>query len=227
MKYRIYLLFILCSLLTACSSTTQLYWKTLKSLVTTPDYTRTFEETLASKIYLAEIVHGKRAAVTVALAYVEGGKRKWVASDQVVLTTQFDQLVATTGLKNDLDYLDNVADWSLVLKSGKPAPYSTLRDIEDISYQTPAHVTMEVVGNESFTHWGHEITGIKVLQTITEDADSPYWELGQTWTNVYILDPNTHQVLYQAVKVSAKTELLKVTYTSRVARLLAAKGVDK
>lgn len=227
MNFRIFLFLAIAIFLAGCSSTTQLYWKTIKYALETPDYTKTFTDTLNSQIYLAEVEHGDRPIVTVALAFIEEGQQKWVSSDRIVLATKNDQFVTTSGLTNDLEYLSSVADWPLVVKSNAPASYLTVRDIENVAYQAPAKVTMEVVGETRISKWGHQVTGIKVVQTIAQDLNSPYWELGTTWDNIYVLDPKSYQVLYQEVKFSSHTELLKVTYTSRIAQILAAQGVTE
>ena len=96
---------VLCLSLSGCSTTTLAYYNTLKLAFKDRTVTYTVEEVAASKADLMRIKAGERDAASLALAYIDGDKYKWVSGDKVIFTMHHGIIVKTEGLDLSLIHI--------------------------------------------------------------------------------------------------------------------------
>ena len=75
---------VVCLFLSGCSTTSLAYYNTLKLALKDRTVSYTVEEIAASKADLMQIKAGGRDAASLALAYIDGEKYRWVSGDKVI-----------------------------------------------------------------------------------------------------------------------------------------------
>jgi len=75
---------LLSLLVSGCSSTVNAYIKTISLALEDRTVSYTVDEIAASKADLLQIKAGGRDAASLALAYIDGDKYRWVSGDKVI-----------------------------------------------------------------------------------------------------------------------------------------------
>ena len=99
---------LLSLLVSGCSSTVNAYIKTISLALEDRTVSYTVDEIAASKADLLQIKAGGRDAASLALAYIDGDKYRWVSGDKVIFTMHHGVIVRTEGLDNELYYTGNL-----------------------------------------------------------------------------------------------------------------------
>ncbi len=92
---------VVCLFLSGCSTTSLAYYNTLKLALKDRTVSYTVEEIAASKADLMQIKAGDRDAASLALAYIDGEKYRWVSGDKVIFTMHHGIIVKTEGLEGE------------------------------------------------------------------------------------------------------------------------------
>lgn len=218
---RLFFYLLLALLIQGCSATNQLYLDSLKLAFfpTTPSLT--LADIQSSDVDFLKVVYGERQPSFLALAYIENKQHKWVSADHVVLTIDHNKLIKTSGFDTDLQYtstlehnpLRNAA--SLVTENWQ---YNI--DIENHSYGVPITSTWHLSPQKTVTFFDASITVIPVIETITIIKKEPYWTHEDSWANTYWLEVDSKQVIYSEQRATPEDDPMRMTYVSRIARLI-------
>ena len=96
---------ILILAISGCSTTTLAYYNTLKLALKDRTVSYTVEEITASKADLMQIKAGDRDTASLALAYIDGDRYRWVSADKVIFTMHHGVIVKTEGLDLSLIHI--------------------------------------------------------------------------------------------------------------------------
>lgn len=216
----------LTSLLVAgCSNTTRSYLQTIKLALEDRSVSYTIDEIAASKADLIQIKAGERDTASLALAYIEGDKYRWVSGDKVVFTMHHGVIVQTEGLSSDLHYTSNLLNNPLA--GSNTLAYEWLRkvDIDGVGYGLPVSSSWRIQGEVTKLYVGVPVKVLKITETIHFPDPTPYIDTGLTWQNDYFLDAKSKDLLASSQKFSPKGDVYDMVYLSRVVRLLKRRGV--
>lgn len=227
-QFRFFFSLFLGIVLTGCSSTNKLYMETLRLAFFQEPPTFSLEEVRARDIDLLKVVHGERQPAFLALAYIEGGLHKWVSADQSLLLMDNNKLFRTAGLATNLQNTENIIQNPLRhidALNGYEWQYSI--DVSDTVYALPVTSKWETGEAQQATFFNQPLTVIPVTETVTVPVNQPYWHSEQSWQNIYWLEAKTKQVVYSQQLATPYSELMTMTYVSRIARLLNSEGGEE
>lgn len=217
----------LCLSLSGCSTTTIAYYNTLKLALKDRTVTYTVEEIAASKADLMQIKAGERDAASLALAYIDGDKYKWVSGDKVIFTMHHGIIVKTEGLDNDLFYTSNLQHNPLVTNDVLPFSWKRKVDVASIGYGVPVDSSWRIVGEETHNYLGFSVPLIKVIETVDFSEYTPFIDVGLSWENTYFLHKHTKELLASKQKFSPEGDVYDMVYLSRVVRQMKKQGVTQ
>lgn len=217
----------LCLSLSGCSTTTIAYYNTLKLALKDRTVTYTVEEIAASKADLMQIKAGERDAASLALAYIDGDKYKWVSGDIVIFTMHHGIIVKTEGLDNDLFYTSNLQHNPLATNDVLPFSWKRKVDVASIGYGVPVDSSWRIVGEETHNYLGFSVPLIKVIETVDFSEYTPFIDVGLSWENTYFLHKHTKELLASKQKFSPEGDVYDMVYLSRVVRQMKKQGVTQ
>ncbi|MCZ8529824.1 YjbF family lipoprotein [Alteromonas sp. PRIM-21] len=229
MKLHILSAFIgfLCLSLSGCSTTTLAYYNTLKLALKDRTVTYTVEEIAASKADIMQIKAGERDVASLALAYIDGDKYKWVSGDRVIFTMHHGIIVKTEGLDNDLFYTGNLQHNPLATNDVLPFSWKRKVDIDAIGYGVPVDSSWRIVGEENHEYLGFSVPLIKVVETVDFSEYTPFIDVGLSWENTYFLHKHTKELMATKQKFSPEGDVYDMVYLSRVVREMNKQGVTQ
>lgn len=217
----------LCLFLSGCSTTTLAYYNTLKLAFKDRTVTYTVEEIAASKADIMQIKAGERDAASLALAYIDGDKYKWVSGDRVIFTMHHGIIVKTEGLDNDLFYTGNLQHNPLATNDVLPFSWKRKVDIDAIGYGVPVDSSWRIVGEETHEYLGFTVPLIKVVETVDFSEYTPFIDVGLSWENTYFLHKHTKELMATKQQFSPKGDVYDMVYLSRVVREMNKQGVTQ
>ncbi|KHT46362.1 lipoprotein [Alteromonas marina] len=217
----------LCLSLSGCSTTTIAYYNTLKLALKDRTVTYNVEEIAASKADLMQIKAGERDAASLALAYIDGDKYKWVSGDKVIFTMHHGIIVKTEGLDNDLFYTSNLQHNPLATNDVLPFSWKRKVDVASIGYGVPVDSSWRIVGEETHNYLGFSVPLIKVIETVDFSEYTPFIDVGLSWENTYFLHKHTKELLASKQKFSPEGDVYDMVYLSRVVRQMKKQGVTQ
>ena len=217
----------LCLSLSGCSTTTIAYYNTLKLALKDRTVTYTVEEIAASKADLMQIKAGERDAASLALAYIDGDKYKWVSGDKVIFTMHHGIIVKTEGLDNDLFYTSNLQHNPLATNDVLPFSWKRKVDVASIGYGVPVDSSWRIVGEETHNYLGFSVPLIKVIETVDFSEYTPFIDVGLSWENTYFFHKQTKELLASKQKFSPEGDVYDMVYLSRVVRQMKKQGVTQ
>lgn len=217
----------LCLSLSGCSTTTLAYYNTLKLALKDRTVTYTVDEIAASKADLMQIKAGERDAASLALAYIDGDKYKWVSGDKVIFTMHHGIIVKTEGLDSDLFYTSNLQHNPLASNDVLSFNWKRKVDIASVGYGVPVDSSWRIVGEETHSYLGFSVPVIKVIETVDVSEYTPFIDTGLSWENSYFLHKNTKELLASKQKFSPEGDVYDMVYLSRVVRQMRKQGVTQ
>ena len=217
----------LCLSLSGCSTTTIAYYNTLKLALKDRTVTYTVEEIAASKADFMQIKAGERDAASLALAYIDGDKYKWVSGDKVIFTMHHGIIVKTEGLDNDLFYTSNLQHNPLATNDVLPFSWKRKVDVASIGYGVPVDSSWRIVGEETHNYLGFSVPLIKVIETVDFSEYTPFIDVGLSWENTYFLHKHTKELLASKQKFSPEGDVYDMVYLSRVVRQMKKQEVTQ
>lgn len=217
----------LCLSLSGCSTTTLAYYNTLKLALKDRTVTYTVDEVAASKADIMQIKAGERDAASLALAYIDGDKYKWVSGDRVIFIMHHGIIVKTEGLDNDLFYTSNLQHNPLATNDVLSFSWKRKVDIASIGYGVPVDSSWRIVGEETHNYLGFSVPVIKVTETVDFSEYTPFIDMGLSWENTYFLHKHTKELLASKQKFSPEGDVYDMVYLSRVVRQMKKQGVTQ
>lgn len=213
-------------LMQGCSTTTQAYYDSFKIAFSSNDAEVTLADVVKSRADLLEVKHGERDIAIMALAYIENDGYKWVSGDHAILTIDNGVVVRTSGLLRDLLYTTDTESNPLANLSALKTSWQRTIDLEDGQSGLLVTSQFREDGQEQLPVFGLEITTTRIIESVSVDKASPYFELGQSWENKYLVDKASGQVIYSEQKFAPDSEPLTFTFLSRASRLLTFTVVE-
>ena len=219
-----YLLFASIGLLsllnTACSSTGQAYLNTIQYVFSDHDTKLTLEQIANSKSDLMRVNIEDRGSVVLALAYIDGDKYRWISGDHIVITMHHGVITQTEGMKHDLYFTGNLNNNPLASDGVLAYSWDRKVDIDSLGYGLFVQSMWRIEGEVTQTHYDHELTMIKITETVVFPDVSPFIEVGKEWKNTYYLDAKSKELLVSSQKISPNADRYEMTYVSRIARII-------
>ncbi|WP_334020838.1 YjbF family lipoprotein [Alteromonas sp. S015] len=217
----------LCLSLSGCSTTTLSYYNTLKLALKDRSVAYTVDEIVESKADLMQIKAGERDVASLALAYIDGDKYKWVSGDKVIFTMHHGIIVKTEGLDNDLFYTSNLQHNPLATNDVLPFNWKRKVDVASIGYGVPVDSSWRIVGEETHDYLGFSVPVIKVVETVDFSEYTPFIDVGLSWENTYFLHKHTKELLASKQQFSPEGDVYNMVYLSRVVRQMKKQGVTQ
>ena len=226
MKLHILLVILgfLCFSLSGCSTTTLAYYNTLKIAFKDRSVSYTVEEIAASKADIMQIKAGERDTASLALAYIDGDKYRWVSGDRVIFTMHHGIIVKTEGLDNDLYYTGNLQHNPLATKNVLPFSWDRKVDIAAIGYGIPIDSSWRIEGEETLEYLGFSVPVIKVVEHVSFSEYTPFIDVGLSWENTYFLHQYSKELLASTQRFSPEGDLYDMVYLSRIVREMTKQG---
>ena len=206
--------------LSACSSTQRAYKQNIELYFSSKQsVTLTKDIVLETPIDLIYIKAGERPYATMALAFIENSRYKWVSADNAVLVTQNGRLVRTLGLKNNLIYVANLDTDPMVSKSdvAENANWNSYLDFDPHQYGVRLYSEFKRQENIPLTILDQQFTTTKVIENVTTQSVET---ASDSWQNVYWYHTQTGQLLRSSQQFSGSSERYEIQYVSRAMRLL-------
>lgn len=214
---------LLSLLVSGCSTTINAYIKTVSLALEDRTVSYTVDEIAASKADLLQIKAGGRDTASLALAYIDGDKYRWVSGDKVIFTMHHGVIVRTEGLDNELYYTGNLKHNPLASNDVLAYSWQRKLDLENVGFGLPVSSTWRVHGEESQTYLGATLTVTKITESVIFPETTPYIDTNLEWENTYYLDAKSKQLLASTQKFSPQGDVYDMVYLSRVVRLMKSK----
>ncbi|BFT32137.1 hypothetical protein D210916BOD24_33130 [Alteromonas sp. D210916BOD_24] len=224
MKSYVWLLFFGTVFFSGCSTTTLSYYNTLKQAFKDRTVSYSIEEVAASKADLMLIKAGDRATASLALAYIDGDRYRWVSGDKVIFSTHHGIIFKTEGLTKDLYYTGNLQHNPLATDDILAFNWTRKVDISGIGYGLAVHSSWHIEGEETREYFGHTIPLIKIVESVSFPEYTPFIDTGLNWKNTYYLHKSSKQLIASTQRFSPEGEVYDMVYISRVVRELKAQG---
>ncbi|GFD85344.1 YjbF family lipoprotein [Alteromonas sp. KUL150] len=226
MKLHILLVILgfLCFSLSGCSTTTLAYYNTLKLALKDRSVSYTVEEIAASKADIMQIKAGERDTASLALAYIDGDKYRWVSGDRVIFTMHHGIIVKTEGLDNDLYYMGNLQHNPLATNNVLPFSWDRKVDIAAIGYGIPIDSSWRIEGEETREYLGFSVPVIKVVEHVSFSEYTPFIDVGLSWENTYFLHQYSKELLASTQQFSPEGDVYDMVYLSRIVREMTKQG---
>ncbi|GAB5382365.1 MAG: lipoprotein GfcB [Aliiglaciecola sp.] len=219
MKF-LFLIFSSCFLF-ACSSTQQAYIQNVKLYfdgqvgVSLSD-----QEIVDSPVDLLFIKSGQRPVATMALAFIERGRYKWLSSDNAMLITENGRIVRSLGFKNDLLAITNLSSDPLKTSFtgiGQSEVWQRYIDSEPDQFGVVARSKFNIESNKEIEIQGHLFTVDVVSENVMFDSVKHGKD---EWQNTFWYHSETKKLLKSNQKVTPDSDVFDITYVSRALRLL-------
>jgi len=217
---------VVCLFLSGCSTTSLAYYNTLKLALKDRTVSYTVEEIAASKADLMQIKAGGRDAASLALAYIDGEKYRWVSGDKVIFTMHHGIIVKTEGLDHDLYYTGNLQHNPLATNNVLPFNWKRKVDIDSIGYGVPVDSSWRIEGEETREYLGFSVPVIKV-ETVEFSEYTPFIDVGLSWENTYFLHKYSKELLASKQQFSPEGDVYDMVYLSRVVREMKKQGATQ
>jgi len=214
----------LCFSLSGCSTTTLAYYNTLKLALKDRSVSYTVEEIAASKADIMQIKAGERDTASLALAYIDGDKYRWVSGDRVIFTMHHGIIVKTEGLDNDLFYTGNLQHNPLATNNVLPFSWDRKVDIAAIGYGIPIDSSWRIEGEETREYLGFSVPVIKVVEHVSFSEYTPFIDVGLSWENTYFLHKYSKELLASTQQFSPEGDVYDMVYLSRIVREMTKQG---
>ncbi|APD84642.1 hypothetical protein BM527_00270 [Alteromonas sp. Mex14] len=214
----------LCFSLSGCSTTTLAYYNTLKLAFKDRSVSYTVEEIAASKADIMQIKAGERDTASLALAYIDGDKYRWVSGDRVIFTLHHGIIVKTEGLDNDLYYTGNLQHNPLATNNVLPFSWDRKVDIAAIGYGIPIDSSWRIEGEETREYLGFSVPVIKVVEHVSFSEYTPFIDVGLSWENTYFLHQYSKELLASTQRFSPEGDVYDMVYLSRIVREMTKQG---
>ena len=218
---------VVCLFLSGCSTTSLAYSNTLKLALKDRTVSYTVEEIAASKADLMQIKAGGRDAASLALAYIDGEKYRWVSGDKVIFTMHHGIIVKTEGLDHDLYYTGNLQHNPLATNNVLPFNWKRKVDIASIGYGVPVDSSWRIEGEETREYLGFSVPVIKVIETVEFSEYTPFIDVGLSWENTYFLHKYSKELLASKQQFSPEGDVYDMVYLSRVVREMKTQGATQ
>lgn len=212
---------LLVAYLSACSPTQQAYQQNIRLYFeSNEDVVLTNELVTNSEADLIYVKNGQRSIATMALAFIEDGRYKWLSRDNAMIITENGRLVRTLGFNENLIYVSNLNNDPIKsFSTGSAGQLSWDRVIDtevgDVGARVASQITRE--DNILLSIQGFEFNTFKLKENIEYDSAV----LGKhTWTNTFWFDSNTKQLLQSSQTIAPNMDKIDITYVSRALRLL-------
>jgi len=219
--------FALIVFLTACSPTQQTYRQNIQLYFdTNRDIELSNDAINNSSVDLILVKNGQRAKATMALAFIENGRYKWVSADNAVIISENGRIVRMVGFKQNLMHVSNLAsDPIKTMVRTYTQEQSWNRYIDTELGDIGAELHSQLRSNDSVTLiiQGAEFSTIKIEEHV--EYKSAVFGKHQ-WTNTFWFDRNSKQLLKSIQKVAPNMDSIDITYVSRALRLVKAQGID-
>lgn len=210
-----------------CSTTTLAYYNTLKLALKDRTVSYTVEEIAASKADLMQIKAGERDTASLALAYIDGDRYRWVSADQVIFTMHNGVIVQTEGLDNDILYTSNLQYNPLSRDEILVYDWSRQVDVSDIGFGLAVQSTWKIEGEVTQNYLEFSIPLIKVVETVSFPDYTPFIDTGLSWENVYYLHKTTKELFASTQKFSPTGDTYEMVYLSRIVREMNKQGAQR
>ena len=218
---------VVCLFLSGCSTTSLAYYNTLKLALKDRTVSYTVEEIAASKADLMQIKAGGRDAASLALAYIDGEKYRWVSGDKVIFTMHHGIIVKTEGLDHDLYYTGNLQHNPLATNNVLPFNWKRKVDIASIGYGVPVDSSWRIEGEDPREYLGFSVPVIKVIETVEFSEYTPFIDVGLSWENTYFLHKYSKELLASKQQFSPEGDVYDMVYLSRVVREMKTQGATQ
>ncbi|WP_370245599.1 YjbF family lipoprotein [Alteromonas abrolhosensis] len=218
---------VVCLFLSGCSTTSLAYYNTLKLALKDRTVSYTVEEIAASKADLMQIKAGGRDAASLALAYIDGEKYRWVSGDKVIFTMHHGIIVKTEGLNHDLYYTGNLQHNPLATNNVLPFNWKRKVDIDSIGYGVPVDSSWRIEGEETREYLGFSVPVIKIIETVEFSEYTPFIDVGLSWENTYFLHKYSKELLASKQQFSPEGDVYDMVYLSRVVREMKKQGATQ
>ena len=218
---------VVCLFLSGCSTTSLAYYNTLKLALKDRTVSYTVEEIAASKADLMQIKAGGRDAASLALAYIDGEKYRWVSGDKVIFTMHHGIIVKTEGLDHDLYYTGNLQHNPLATNNVLPFNWKRKVDIASIGYGVQVDSSWRIEGEETREYLGFSVPVIKVIETVEFSEYTPFIDVGLSWENTYFLHKYSKELLASKQQFSPEGDVYDMVYLSRVVREMKTQGATQ
>lgn len=218
---------VVCLFLSGCSTTSLAYYNTLKLALKDRTVSYTVEEIAASKADLMQIKAGGRDAASLALAYIDGEKYRWVSGDKVIFTMHHGIIVKTEGLDHDLYYTGNLQHNPLATNNVLPFNWKRKVDIASIGYGVPVDSSWRIEREETREYLGFSVPVIKVIETVEFSEYTPFIDVGLSWENTYFLHKYSKELLASKQQFSPEGDVYDMVYLSRVVREMKTQGATQ
>lgn len=218
---------VVCLFLSGCSTTSLAYYNSLKLALKDRTVSYTVEEIAASKADLMQIKAGGRDAASLALAYIDGEKYRWVSGDKVIFTMHHGIIVKTEGLDHDLYYTGNLQHNPLGTNNVLPFNWKRKVDIASIGYGVPVDSSWRIEGEETREYLGFSVPVIKVIETVEFSEYTPFIDVGLSWENTYFLHKYSKELLASKQQFSPEGDVYDMVYLSRVVRKMKTQGATQ
>lgn len=210
-----------------CSTTTLAYYNTLKLALKDRTVSYTVEEIAASKADLMQIKAGERDTASLALAYIDGDRYRWVSADQVIFTMHNGVIVQTEGLDKDILYTSNLQYNPLSRDEILVYDWSRQVDVSDIGFGLAVQSTWKIEGEVTQNYLEFSIPLIKVVETVSFPDYTPFIDTGLSWENVYYLHKTTKELFASTQKFSPTGDTYEMVYLSRIVREMNKQGAQR
>ncbi|MCB4435519.1 YjbF family lipoprotein [Alteromonas sp. McT4-15] len=214
-------------LLSGCSTTTSAYYNTLKLALKDRSVTYTIDEIAASKADLMQIKAGERDTASLALAYIDGDKYRWVSGDNVIFTMHHGIIVKTEGLDSDLFYTGNLQHNPLGKSDVLSYSWQRKVDVSGVGYGLPVNSSWRIEGEVTREYLGFFIPLLKIVETVSFPEYTPFIDIGLEWENTYYLHKSTKQLLASTQQFSPVGDTYDMVYLSRIVREMTEQGAVK
>jgi len=218
---------VVCLFLSGCSSTTLAYYNTLKLALKDRTVSYSVEEIAASKADLMQVKAGARDTASLALAYIDGDKYRWVSGDKAIFTMHHGIIIKTEGLDKDLFYTGNLQHNPLSARGVLPYSWKRKVDIASIGYGVPVDSSWRIEGEETREYLGFSVPVIKIVESVAFSDYTPFIDTGLSWENTYFLHLHTKELLASKQQFSPEGDVYDMVYLSRIVREMKKEGASQ
>lgn len=206
--------------LSGCSTTQQAYLQNIKMYLDSDvNVTVSNEDIIQSKVDLIYVEIGERPRATMALAFIENGRYKWLSQDKAMFITENGRLVRTLGLTHNLIYVSNLSNDPLKTStaSNDALQWNRFIDTDFGDFGTQLTSQTSIVDNELLLVQQEEFVTTKYTELVRYQSALSGDDV---WINTFWFHPASGQLLKSSQKTSSQSEVVEITYISRVIRLL-------
>jgi len=212
--------------ISGCSTTTLAYYNTLKLALKDRTVTYTVEEVANNKADLMQIKAGDRDNASLALAFIDGDRYRWVSADKVIFTMHHGVIIKTEGLDNDIFYTGNLQHNPLGGKDTLNFNWKRKVDLSEVGFGLAVNSAWRVEGETSRTYFDYPVPLIKIVETVSFPEYTPFIDVGLSWENTYFLHKSTKELLASTQKFSPIGDTYEMVYLSRIVRQMNKAGAE-